>query len=355
MEFRDYSEVMLNHSKALKRISAKTVAERLFIKEATMCFFTEYYVKPYIKNEFRLIDCTMGGDKSHEEFYKVSIPTSCYLDTSKEMVNPDSIYPNGFPTKQQVIDAMQDLGVSKSDTIVLYSQPHRDSSMTRVWVILNSYGFEDVSILDGGLLKFQQDGYPTTPGIDYTGEKSIISNLNDPDSYLIKMDEIVEFAKGQKPTMQLIDTRDEKSFHGHATDNIPGCKQGHVPGAINIPASNFINESNDTFKLYPELVKLFDSYGIDRSKDIVVMCRTGVAATVGFMSLFFAQYPSIRLYDGSWSEYGSNDNPIDTLEARMPMYYQPTLVPTPHIIVLHKGEKYVGIPIDQPNYSVYRR
>jgi len=338
-----------------KRISAKAVARSLFIEERTLCFLTGYYLKPYISNEFRLLDCTMGGDNAHNAFHKTSIPTSAFLDTTNLLIDTTAKYPNGYPTKDQVTNAMQKLGIQKSDTIVLYCQPHKDSSMTRVYHILDSYGFEDVSILDGGLLKFTQDGYPTTPGVDYTGPESEITDLRDPSINLIKMDEIVEFALGKRPNMQLIDARDAVSFDGHAPDNIPGCRQGHVPGAINIPATMFINESDDTFKTYKELVQLLKSYNIDPQKDIVVMCRTGISATIAYMGLVFAQYTGMRLYDGSWSEYGSNDTPSLKVAPKIPFYYQPSIAPTPYIIVLPSGEQYMAIKDDSGYYPVYQK
>jgi thiosulfate/3-mercaptopyruvate sulfurtransferase len=276
------------------------------------------------------------------------------LDTSNELVDTTFKYPNGYPTKEQVISAMQKLGMKTSDTIVLYCQPHMYSSMTRVYHILDSYGFSDVSILDGGLLKFQQDGYPTTPGVDYTGPHSEIKDLKDPSENLIKIDEIVEFALGKKPNMQLIDARGEESFNGRDPSLPDGCRQGHVPGAINIPADSLVND-DDTFKKYPELVKIFESHGVDRNKDIVVMCKTGVSATVVNQALIFAQFSGMRLYDGSWTEYGSNDTPIASVAPSYPMYVQPTAFPTPQFIVLPTGEQYMMIPVNNNDHlPVYK-
>lgn len=333
-----------------KKISTKALAQKLFIEERTMCFVSGYYLKPYVTNEFKLIDCTMGGDTSHDGFHQTSIPTSVFLDTSNDLCDKTSTLPNAYPTKEQVIAAMQNLGMQTSDTIVLYSQPHRDSSMTRVYHILSSYGFADVTILGGGLLKFQQEGYPTCPGIDYSGPASEIKDLADPSPYLIQMDEIVEFALGKRPNMQLIDARGEESFNGHDPNLPEGCRQGHVPGAINISADSLIVEADDTFKKYNELIKIFESHGIDRNKDIVVMCKTGVSATIAYMALVFTEFSGMRLYDGSWTEYGSHDTPKQELVPKFPLYAQPSMMSAPQYVLVCQNNQYMLLPAEKQDY-----
>lgn len=335
-----------------KVITAKTLAQNLFIEERTMCFVTGYYLRPYVNSPFRLIDCTMGGENSHKKFLDSSIPTSCFLDTSNVLCDKSSPLPNCYPTKDQVISAMDNLGVTTSDTIILYCQDHMDSSMTRVFHILTSYGFNDVSILDGGLFKFKQEGYPTVPGVDYTGPASDIKELADPSPYLIQMDEIVEFAKGNRPNMILIDARGPDSFNGHDPSLPPGCRQGHVPGAINISADLFINE-DDTFKKYTELVQIFEQHKIDPSKDIVCMCKTGVSATVAYVALVMVGYSGMRLYDGSWTEYGSNDTPSAVIAPKFPMYMQPTPFVTPQYVLV-PAEHYMLLQNNKDHYPVYK-
>jgi thiosulfate/3-mercaptopyruvate sulfurtransferase len=249
---------------------------------------------------------------------------------------------------------MQNLGMKISDTIILYGQPHSDSSMTRVFHILTAYGFNDVTVLDGGLLKFEQQGYPTTPGIDYTGPASEIQELADPTPYLIKMEEVVEFALGKKPNMQLIDARGSASFNGNDPNLAPGIRQGHVPGAINIPADTFIDASDDTFIKYNAMIDIFNAHGIDQNKDIVVMCKTGISATVDYVALTFAGFTGMRLYDGSWTEYGSNDTPSVPVIQKMPFYIQPSMMPVPQYIIMSGGQKYMAITDDSSHLPVYK-
>lgn len=338
-----------------KLIHPRVLAKRLFIEESTFCFVTGYYLRPYCNQDFKLIDCTLGGDAAHEGFHHDSIPTSVFLDTSNDLRDKSSDLPNAYPTKEQVISAMENIGIKTSDTIVLYGQPHMSMSSTRVFHILTSYGFSDVSVLDGGILKFTQEGYPTTPGIDYQGPASKIADLADPTPYLIKMDEVVEFALGKKPNMQLIDARGSEAFNGHDPNLPPSIRQGHVPGAINIPGDIFINSKDDTFKSYDEIIKIFESHGIDRNRDIVCMCKTGIMATLAYMALTMTGYSGMRLYDGSWSEYGAHDTPSAQLVQKMPIYYQPAMMPTPQYYIVPSGQQYAAIQDDKGYLPVYHK
>ncbi|CAI2374126.1 unnamed protein product [Moneuplotes crassus] len=338
-----------------KTISTRALASKLFIEERTLCFVTGYYLKPFVTQDIKLIDCTMGGENAHRGFLETSIPTAVFLDTSSDLTNKASDLPNAYPTKDQVLSAIKKLGLNLTDRIVLYGQPHMDMSMTRAYHILHAYGFTDVTVLDGGLLKFTQDGYPTCPGIDYTGPASQVEDLADPSPYLIQMDEIIEFAEGKKPNMQLIDARGEQSFNGNDPNLPPGTRQGHVPGAINIPADTFINSDDDTFLKYPEIVEILESKGIDKSKDIVVMCKTGVTATINYLALTMAGYTGVRLYDGSWTEYGAGDGPIAETTPKMPFYYQPVMMPTPQYYIVPSGQQYMAIQEDKGHLPVYHK
>lgn len=46
----------------------------------------------------------------------------------------------------------------------------------------------------------------------------------------------------------------------------------------------------------------------DKSKPIVSYCRTGVSATAVYFALEELGFTNIRLYDGSWSEFGTRED-----------------------------------------------
>ena len=150
----------------------------------------------------------------------------------------------------------------------------------------------------------------------------------------------------------VFDFRDSESFNGRDPNPVPGCRQGHVPGAINTPAQLFLN-SDDTFKTASEIIKIFESNGINWNKDIAVMCKGGIAATVGYMALSIIDNKGMRLYDGSWIEYGSNDTPSSSYATDYPMLMPQTIAPVPQFCILSSGDYYMALQNDQENYPTY--
>jgi thiosulfate/3-mercaptopyruvate sulfurtransferase len=80
---------------------------------------------------------------------------------------------------------------------------------------------------------------------------------------------------------------------------------GHIPGAANIPWSQAVKEDS-TFKSAEELRALYQSKGVDLSKETVAYCRIGERSShTWFVLLYLLGVPKVRNYDGSWTEWGN--------------------------------------------------
>ena len=87
---------------------------------------------------------------------------------------------------------------------------------------------------------------------------------------------------------------------------------GHIPGAKNIPWIQAINEDG-TFKTVEELESLYGNLGITPDKHIICYCRIGERSShTWFVLKYLLGYPSVKNYDGSWTEWGNMiGNPIE--------------------------------------------
>ena len=104
---------------------------------------------------------------------------------------------------------------------------------------------------------------------------------------------------------EVIDARSKKRFEGLEPEPRPGLKSGHIKNSKNLPFIECINKSNSTFKNKEDLIKIFERTGLDKSKNSVFTCGSGITASV--LSLVFRLIHdnySPTIYDGSWSEYG---------------------------------------------------
>ena len=80
---------------------------------------------------------------------------------------------------------------------------------------------------------------------------------------------------------------------------------GHIPSAKNIPWGDTVNEDG-TFKSFEELQSLYKSKGVTQDKQIITYCRIGERSShTWFVLKYLLGYPSVRNYDGSWTEWGN--------------------------------------------------
>lgn len=112
---------------------------------------------------------------------------------------------------------------------------------------------------------------------------------------------------GKHTDYQLIDVRPPADFNATENSGIPGCRAGHVEGAINIPMGEFYHSDSLCFKSPEELAVLFDKHRVDKNKKTIAMCRSGMTATVAQFVFEQLEFKHVQLYDGSWSEYGTLD------------------------------------------------
>jgi thiosulfate/3-mercaptopyruvate sulfurtransferase len=87
---------------------------------------------------------------------------------------------------------------------------------------------------------------------------------------------------------------------------------GHIPGAANIPWAQAVRETDGTFKNVQELRSLYQEKGITPDKEVIAYCRIGERSShTWFVLKYLLGYPSVRNYDGSWTEWGNMiGNPI---------------------------------------------
>ena len=80
---------------------------------------------------------------------------------------------------------------------------------------------------------------------------------------------------------------------------------GHIPGATNLEW--LLNLDNDyVFLLQPHLNELYLDHGIVRDRQIVAYCQIGVRASHVYFALRLLGFDKVRVYDGSWQEWGND-------------------------------------------------
>jgi thiosulfate/3-mercaptopyruvate sulfurtransferase len=102
----------------------------------------------------------------------------------------------------------------------------------------------------------------------------------------------------------VIDVRDAYRYKGESEPI--DLVAGHIPGAINIPFSENLDE-NGNF-LSPEILKeKYSKLLQDKPQNLIIHCGSGVTACHTILALDYAGFPIPNLYVGSWSEWSRRE------------------------------------------------
>ena len=89
-------------------------------------------------------------------------------------------------------------------------------------------------------------------------------------------------------------------------------RPGHIPGAVNLDWLDLMDDERD-LRLVEDLEALLADYGVVRERDVITHCQTHHRSGLTYMAARLLDFPRIRAYHGSWSEWGNRpDTPVQT-------------------------------------------
>ena len=113
------------------------------------------------------------------------------------------------------------------------------------------------------------------------------------------------------PDRVLLDLRTPEEFLGERVSPVwfefdyGAVRKGRIPGARHLFYMELLKE-DETFKPLNHIQETFEKAGATPDKEIVCYCRLSHRATLGwFVAKYLLEYPRVRVYDGSWTEWGS--------------------------------------------------
>lgn len=235
---------------------------------------------------------------SHADDYKKShIPNAVFVDWTVDIVEPGSPS-NDVSSPERFAGLMGELGID-ADTVVVIYDDAASMFAARLWWALQYYGHEQVVILDGGWKKWSAEDLPINALTPQIEKKTFIPHVNQ--SLKATADDII--AKLDSDKLQLVDVRSPKEFAGQASR---AELMGHIPNAINLPRKTMVAD-NTTLLSKADLIEHFSKLGISLdAPDTVIYCNSGVSASYGMLAMQVAGATNIRVYDGSWKEWGND-------------------------------------------------
>lgn len=255
-----------------------------------------------------------------------------------------------------------------NDTLVVAYDDYRGPNATGVYAFFKSYGHERLKILNGGrkaILKIDENQIKydklndekkalkkeiktAKKAKDDVKVKELTKKASDLKNQLAELEKLLLVQKGHEEKKEhkeyyidpseikydyiagkqeilkavhdieqhgkdskyiIVDSRGFTEIIGERKmDNV--ARGGHVPGATFLEWKKIYDPVNElSFKSKEEMQKVFDQYGITKDKTIYAYCHVGAGRSTEITTaLELLGYPNVKVYTGSWDEWGNDMN-----------------------------------------------
>ena len=171
--------------------------------------------------------------------------------------------------------------------------------------LMKLYGHADVRILDCSQETWQEEGRPWTQAV--ARPLTTAYRLPDQDER-IRATQSTMRAGIDDPTCAIVDVRADSEFRGErfwpSGGLEPGGRAGHVPTAMSLPIDGLRDEPG-AFRSVQDVRRLFAAIDPPDGGDVITYCTIGArACTAWFALTYLLGVHNVRVYDGSWAEWG---------------------------------------------------
>jgi thiosulfate/3-mercaptopyruvate sulfurtransferase len=218
-----------------------------------------------------------------------------------EAVNVDLFQLHWFDTTKRGIKdfnrqsrlLLSNIGISKDSNVVFYDNVSGISAARGVWLLLY-FSHKKVCMLDGGFEKWKRERYPIEVK---SNPLRNVPFMGKPNSEVIADANEVRRSLGKK-NVKIVDARSNEEYNG---SEVRASRKGHIPSAVNIDWNG--NIEKDIFKSNQKLSKIYSK--IPKNSQVITYCQGGYRAAHAFVALKILGYKKVKMYLGSWGEWGN--------------------------------------------------
>ncbi|WP_316183905.1 MULTISPECIES: sulfurtransferase [unclassified Bradyrhizobium] len=254
----------------------------------------------------KILDCTWHHPSTNldgrTQYRGRHLPGSVHFDID-QVADKSNPLPHMLPSAGDFAHKVGLLGISNADRVVVYDRHYGGSAAGRVWWMFRVFGHDNVALLDGGFGKWTKEKRPAemTPvrpepaSFTASFQPGLVATSADVRSLL-------------QAGGQLIDARGPGKFDGTQADVFTFKRQGHIPGAINLPWADLVDPDSGVLLAPDALTARFTAAGVDLNKPIVTTCASGITSCMLALALYRLGIPNAAVYDGAWAEWSQLDN-----------------------------------------------
>lgn len=260
-------------------------------------WLSEHIHDPKVKVVDATVHLPDTGRNARGEYLAEHIPGAIFFDLER-IADPHNPLPRKVPPKELFAREVGALGIDNQTHVVAYDTLGLYSA-ARVWWLFRLYGYDNVSVLDGGLKAWRSDGQPMEAGdVAASGATFTAGETRD---LLALWPDLLNSSTSHR---QILDARTPGRFAGTEVDRYPGARPGHIPNSLNLYWANLLDP--DTRRLLPssELRDRFGKAGLASDQPVTLSCGSGLTACILALGLHLIGHDRWRVYDGSWDEWG---------------------------------------------------
>jgi thiosulfate/3-mercaptopyruvate sulfurtransferase len=245
-------------------------------------------------------------DEDTGAYYRGHVPGAVAVSWNTDLQDPIR---RDFVTAAAFQRLQDSLGITNSTTVVLYGGNNNWFAAYAYWYY-KVYGHADVRLVDGGRKAWELEDRKLVTEVSTvtptSGYRAAPANL----AIRAFRDQVLgQYVANEGAA--LVDVRSPEEYRGErlAPDHLPNeaaQRPGHIPGAVNVPWAKAVDAETGRFLPTEKLRDLYAGQGVTPDRDVVAYCRIGErSAHTWFVLHELLEYPNVRNYDGSWTEWGS--------------------------------------------------
>jgi len=210
-----------------------------------------------------------------------------------------------FPAPEEFARRCAAAGIANDTTVVFYGEPVQFG--VYAWWTFRYCGHTKVKVLDGARYGWTAAGRPLVTEEPPPAAPAAYQPVKRVERMRIHRDKVLKALGG---ATVILDGRSHEEYRGERVGgpvgpDVGALRYGRIPGAKHLFFEDLL-DANKAFKPVEEIQRIVAATGAAADKDIITYCRMSHRATVlQFVLTELLKYKRVKIYDGSWTEWGN--------------------------------------------------